>query len=86
MGPHTILGVHLDNRLTEAVEVQKLFTEYGRFIKTRLGLHDIDGGDDPNGLILLEIQAEPDRIDALSDALNAIGGVEAKRMTFEHPG
>ena len=37
---HIILGVHITDRLKNAVEVQKVFTEYGCNIKTRIGLHD----------------------------------------------
>ena len=39
---HTIVGVHLTDRLTEAVEVQSAFTCYGHQIRTRLGLHEVE--------------------------------------------
>jgi hypothetical protein len=83
---HTILGVHLTDRLTEAVEVQKLFTAFGGYIKTRLGLHEGVGGPvgSKNGLILLELVGPDAQNQALADKLNAITGVEAKAMTFEH--
>jgi len=47
-GKHTILGIHITDRLKEAVEVQKQLTACGRQIKTRLGLHEIS--DDAAGL------------------------------------
>jgi hypothetical protein len=34
---HIILGIHVSDRLKNAVEVQKVFTEYGCNIKTRIG-------------------------------------------------
>ena len=37
---HIILGIHISDRLKNAVDVQKVFTEYGCNIKTRIGLHD----------------------------------------------
>ena len=37
---HIVLGIHITNRLQKAAEVQKLFTEFGCNIKTRLGLHE----------------------------------------------
>ncbi len=37
-----ILGIQVTNRLTKAPEVEKLFTQYGCNIKTRLGLHDVN--------------------------------------------
>ena len=82
--PHTILGVHVTDRLTEAVEVQKLLTKYGKHIKTRLGLHEIEKRDAPQGLLLLEIVAPDAEIQALADGLNAIAGVEVQSMVFHH--
>ena len=45
---HIILGVHITDRLKEAVEVQKLLTVFGRYIKTRLGLHEVDRAEGPS--------------------------------------
>ena len=42
-----IMAVRVDKRETTAVEVQKVLTEYGCSIRTRLGLHDQPAG---NGL------------------------------------
>jgi hypothetical protein len=84
---HTILGVHITDRLHEAVEVQKLLTEYGCHIKTRLGLHEIDQpgqAGDPNGILLLEMVGEDEPIAQLAEKLNAIEGVEAQSMVFHH--
>ncbi len=81
---HTILGVHITDRLKEAVQVQKLLTEYGDQIKTRLGLHELGKGVQRNGLLLLEM-IEPDiRIQELCDKLNAVEGVEVQSMVFFH--
>lgn len=83
---HCILGVHLTDRLTEVMEVQKLLTAYGRQIKTRLGLHEVEKDySAPSGVILLEMAGEESGINELTDKLNALDGVEVKRMTFEHP-
>ena len=83
---HTILGVHITNRLKEAVDVQRLLTQYGGQIKTRLGLHDVGKDVELNGLLLLEM-VEPDaKIQELSDKLNAIEGVEVQSMVFYHQG
>ena len=51
-----ILGVHLSDRLKQAVDVQRLFTACGCDSKPRVGRHDAErrlGG--PGGLILLEL-------------------------------
>jgi len=82
---HIILGVHVTDRLKEAVEVQKLLTAYGRHIKTRLGLHEIkETSAGPNGLLLLEMVGGDKPAKELSKKLNAIEGVEVKSFSFEH--
>ena len=87
MESHLIIGVHITDRLEEAVEVQKLFTCYGGFIKTRLGLHETTGTTvgSKNGLILLEMVGPTDKCLQLAEQLNKIKGVEAQSMTFGHP-
>ena len=40
--PHLIFGVHVTDRANQVPQVQKLLTEYGCNIKTRLGLHRVD--------------------------------------------
>ena len=55
MEKHIILGIHVTDRLKHAVDVQKVFTEFGRHIKTRLGLHEVDKShNSPNGVVLIE--------------------------------
>lgn len=52
----TIIGVKLENRKSDADEFQKLITEYGCGIKTRIGLHDALGDVCSNsGIVLLEV-------------------------------
>jgi len=83
---HTILGVHITDRLKEAMDVQKLLTTYGSYIKTRLGLHELaDVGPGPNGLLLLEVAGPDSSVKALTEKLSALEGVEVKSMVFEHP-
>jgi hypothetical protein len=83
---HTILGVHITDRLEEAVEVQKLLTSHGDYIKTRVGLHDVGAGTGGlNGLLLLEMLADDEIINGLADKLNALEGVEVQSLVFYHP-
>jgi hypothetical protein len=82
---HIVLGVHITDRLTKAVEVQKLLTEYGCNVKTRLGLHEIsEDSCATNGLLVLEMAGEQRKSLELADKLNAIEGVEVQKMVFEH--
>ena len=85
-GKHIILGVHITDRLQEAVIVQRCLTEYGRYIKTRLGLHEEEvANEGPNGILLLEMVGPEDKSRELIDKLKAIKGIEVQSMSFEHP-
>lgn len=82
---HVILGVHITDRALHVRGVQDLFTEYGCYIKTRLGLHETsDKFCSPNGMILLEMVGPDGTIDELMTKLRAIQGIEVQRMVFEH--
>jgi hypothetical protein len=86
MDKHIIAGVHITNRIGHVGSVQEVLTKYGCSIRTRLGLHETnDNFCSPNGLMILELVGDPTEHDKLLDGLNAIEGVEAKRMTFDHP-
>ncbi len=83
---HVILGVHITDRIHHVDAVQHLLTEYGCSIRTRLGLHEADKGFcSPNGLLVLEMTDDEKTADQLAAKLNAVEGVEAKKMVFEHP-
>jgi Iron-only hydrogenase system regulator, putative len=86
MKKHTIMGVHVDDRLKEAATVQQVLTKYGQNIKTRLGLHEVEQGKSAvNGLLVLEVVGADAESAAMSAALNAIEGIEVKTMVFDHP-
>lgn len=55
----TIIGVDLENRLETAIEFQKIITEFGCEIRTRIGLHPAMSGVCLNrGIVLLEVGGE----------------------------
>ena len=77
----TILGVRVAQRTKHMAQVQKILSDYGCSIRTRLGLHDAGAGFcSPNGLILLEVV---DQAAALASALAQVPGVAVKKMVFE---
>jgi len=82
---HVILGIHVTDRLRYAGEVQKVFTEYGCNIKTRLGLHEVSenycAGE---GVVLLELVGGPEVRGEMMAKLGAIDGIEVKEMVFAH--
>ncbi len=69
----SILLVLVGNRRDSAVEVQKVLTETGCFIKTRLGLHDGSPDQCTNtGLIVLELVGKDEDKKAVRDKLKKI--------------
>jgi hypothetical protein len=82
---HIILGIHVTNRLKNAVEVQKVFTEYGCNIKTRIGLHDVDANVcSPSGVVLIEFFGSASESEAMAAKLQTVEGVEVQRIVFGH--
>ncbi len=80
---HLIVGAHIRSRNENALKVQKLLTEYGCNIKTRLGLHDV--ADDycaPCGVLILEMAGEDAVCQELVRLLGEIEGVEVQKMEF----
>ena len=77
----TILGVHVAQRTQHTAKVQKILSDFGCSIRTRIGLHDAgDGFCSPNGLILLEVVSKAGELAA---ALARVPGVTVKKMVFE---
>ena len=79
-----VIGLQIDVRSETAEAVQKLLSEYGCYIKTRLGMHQhADESCTEKGLVLLEmIDNCSDKADELKSKLDAIEGVVAKDMKF----
>ena len=76
----TILGIHVAQRTKHTAKVQKILTEYGCSIRTRIGLHEAaEGVCSPNGLILLEVVSQAA---GLAAALAKVPGVTVKKMVL----
>jgi uncharacterized small protein (DUF1192 family) len=86
MKDHRIVGVHVTDRAIHAGEVQSILSKYGKNIRTRLGLHEVsEDAASPNGLLLLEVVGSNQEIDALSDELRRLKGIQVQSMFFSHP-
>ena len=82
---HVILGIHVTNRLRNAPAVQKIFTDYGSNIKTRLGLHEVaEATCAGEGVVLLEVIGGVDIRATMVAKLGTIEGIEVKEMIFSH--
>jgi hypothetical protein len=78
-----ILGLHLTDRVKEAIKVQDVLTKFGCSIKTRLGLHDVnDDVCSTNGIIILELCGSLEEMAKLENELLKIEGLEVQKMTF----
>jgi hypothetical protein len=80
----TVLGVLINNRTETAPQVQKVLTQFGCSIKTRLGLHEVDEKTcSTSGLLILELfGVEKDSLE-LEKQLRAIKGIQVQKMLFE---
>ena len=59
----TIIGIKLDNRVSEAIKLQEILTSYGCEIQTRIGLHSIGEYKCNNyGVVLIEVVAKVNEI------------------------
>jgi hypothetical protein len=86
MKDHRIVGIHITDRATNASEVQQILSKYGKNIRTRLGLHETsEESASPNGLIVIEAVGGNLEIDAMSDELRRLKGIQVQSMFFSHP-
>ncbi len=75
----TIIGVNLENRLETAIEFQRIITEYGCEIRTRIGLHPSMNDVCLNrGIVLLEVSGEAEEL-----KINLSKHWEIQTMIFE---
>ena len=62
-----IIGISVKNRREEAKKLQEILTEYGCYIRTRIGLHPMDEYKCLNyGIVLIEVI---DKINEIYDEL-----------------
>ena len=77
----SLVIVLMRTRRASAVAAQKVFTEFGCVIKTRLGIHDgvLDRCSD-TGLVILEVVGPKQKRAKLASKLKAITGVKVKSV------
>ncbi|EOD01187.1 hypothetical protein [Caldisalinibacter kiritimatiensis] len=83
----TIMGIQVDDRFEEVQEMQRVLTNFGDIIKTRLGLHQQQENDMFNtkkGLILLElVEDSGNRSSELEKNLEGIKNIQVRSMRFQ---
>ncbi len=84
MAQRFVIGILVTNRVENAAQIQNVFTEYGCYIKTRLGLHEVtENICSPTGLIILEIFGDQKACNEVEDKLKQIKGLQVQKMVFE---
>ena len=79
MSYYYVIGIRMDNRVSNASNLQQVLTKNGCKIKARLGLHEVsEEFSATDGLIILQPYGEKDDIEALVAELNALDGIKAK--------
>jgi hypothetical protein len=80
-----ILGIVLFDRIKEAGRTQETLTRHAGIIRSRLGFHELSVAVCSRiGTILLVVNGTEDQIRQLEEDLYGIGGIEVKKMTFDH--
>ncbi len=83
METRIILGISVYDRQKEAGDVQKVLTQFGCSIRTRLGMHEVNEDMcSKHGLIILELYGDPKEQQKLEENLKIIEGVEVQKMEF----
>lgn len=79
MNKKHVLLVLLKKRKSTAVNVQKILTDWGCLIKTRLGIHDgVLNNCSETGLIILELVGTDKQKENLAKKLKVLAGVDIK--------
>ncbi|MDD2189419.1 MAG: hypothetical protein PHV71_00415 [Eubacteriales bacterium] len=79
MSYYYLIGIRMDNRTGNAVQLQDTLTKNGCKIKTRLGMHDTSENACANdGILILQPFGEQEEVEQLVKDLNNLEGVTAK--------
>lgn len=84
MAKRRVMGIMVTNRVENASQVQKVLTECGCNVKTRIGLHEVtENICAPGGLILLELFGDDKALGEMESKLKDIKGLQVQTMSFE---
>ena len=84
MSKRTVLGIQVTNRVEKVPDVQKILTDYGCNIRTRLGLHEVSKkACSPLGLLILDTFGDEADVLEMEKKLKKVKGLVVKKMIFE---
>lgn len=74
-----VIGVRMDNRVSNSLKFQEALTKNGCNLKARLGLHEANADVcATDGLIVLQPYGEKEEVEKLVADLNVLEGITAK--------
>jgi hypothetical protein len=77
----SIMAIVVNHRTSKAPKLQEVLTTHGCAIKMRLGMHETNEKFcSDEGLILLQLCAEKNAVNALEKDLRALEGITVKTM------
>ncbi len=80
---NTILGIKLEERLENSLKFQKILSEYGCQIKTRLGLHSSENNSCTNwGIIILEFTGNENSLNNFEKEISVIENIKIGKIVF----
>lgn len=82
MNDSIIMAILIDKRTDAAPKVQKILTDHGCIIKTRLGMHESSTCAD-EGMIILDLTANNGEVETLETELESVKGVKVKSMVLD---
>ena len=81
MNCYYIIGLRVDHRHANALNLEKTLAELGWNMKLRVGVHETSGEYCSDaGAIMLQACGDRDTIEKMVNAFNALEGVSAKWM------
>ncbi|MBN2717638.1 MAG: hypothetical protein JXX14_17435 [Deltaproteobacteria bacterium] len=82
---HIIVAIHVTDRIQHAGQLQQVLSEYGCYIKTRIGLHEANENYcSTNGVIILELLGIEEKANSLVADVQKIVGLEVQKIVFDH--
>ena len=82
--PVIILGISITDRTKAAVELQRILTDYGCSIRTRIGLHDVSTEYcSSQGVVILELFGAKEESKQIEEELLKLDGVDVQKMVFK---
>lgn len=80
---YNIMVIVVENRDSNAAEIQEILTKYGCIINLRIGYHEkIKDACLNEGLIILELSDNKNEIEKLQKKLKTINGIRTQTITL----